>query len=93
MTFAQRRNRPTTHFSEGISVVKRRISVRRMWYFPYSFFPCFRFSLRVVLSSVISVFNFTFLYQLSIPFSSFFLGLYAFTLFVCFVSLVSSFVS
>ena len=27
MTFAQRRNRLTTHFSEGIAVVKRRISV------------------------------------------------------------------
>jgi len=27
MTFAQRRNRLTTHFSESISVVKRRISV------------------------------------------------------------------
>jgi len=27
MTFAQRRNRLTTHFSERISVVKRRISV------------------------------------------------------------------
>jgi hypothetical protein len=27
MTFAQRRNRLTTHFSEGIPVVKRRISV------------------------------------------------------------------
>ena len=26
MTFAQRRNRLTTHFSEGIPVVKRRIS-------------------------------------------------------------------
>jgi len=27
MTFAQRRNRLTTHFSERIPVVKRRISV------------------------------------------------------------------
>jgi len=27
MTFAQRRNRLTTHFSESIPVVKRRISV------------------------------------------------------------------
>ena len=27
MTFAQRRNRQTTHFSERIPVVKRRISV------------------------------------------------------------------
>ena len=27
MTFAQRRNRLTTHFSEGIPVVKRRMSV------------------------------------------------------------------
>jgi hypothetical protein len=27
MTFAQRRNRHTTHFSERITVVKRRISV------------------------------------------------------------------
>jgi len=27
MTFAQRRNRLTTHFSEGIPVVKRRMTV------------------------------------------------------------------
>jgi len=27
MTFAQRRNRLTTHFSERISVVKRRVTV------------------------------------------------------------------
>jgi len=27
MTFAQRRNRPTTHFSERVRVVKRRISI------------------------------------------------------------------
>jgi len=30
MTFAQRRNRLTTHFSEHIPVVKRRISVFEM---------------------------------------------------------------
>jgi len=30
MTFAQRRNRLTTHFTEHIPVVKRRISVSEM---------------------------------------------------------------
>jgi len=31
MTFAQRRSRLTTHFSERIPVVKRRISVMSCW--------------------------------------------------------------
>jgi hypothetical protein len=31
MTFAQRRNRLTTHFSERIPVVKRRVSVGTVW--------------------------------------------------------------
>jgi len=31
MTFAQRRNPPTTHFSERIPVVERRISVMCKW--------------------------------------------------------------
>jgi len=33
MTFAQRQNRLTTHFSERIPVVKRRISVHECEYF------------------------------------------------------------
>jgi hypothetical protein len=32
MTFAQRRNRLTTHFSERIPVVKRRISVIKLFF-------------------------------------------------------------
>jgi len=34
MTFAQRRNRLTTHFSERIPVVKRRISVIKLFFLP-----------------------------------------------------------
>jgi len=37
MTFAQRRNRLTTHFSERIAVFKRRISVYLRALKPYQF--------------------------------------------------------
>jgi len=36
MTFVQRRNRLTMHFSEGIPVVKRHMTVYYCFYKPYS---------------------------------------------------------
>jgi len=46
MTFAQRRSRLTTHFSERIPVVKRRISVfapaLNMWCVVFFYFLCWK---------------------------------------------------